>query len=109
MRNTIRVAAIACLLCAASPLAEAQPVTGFYVQGGAGLSLPQTQTATVAPSGGAGSAAATANAAINPGAAESGSAGVGIGNGLRLEVEGLHTGALSDGGPSAAKVGGGDP
>ena len=87
--------------------AEAQPVNGLYVQGSAGLALPQQQSlsqpslpASAQPSATASSAAAAANAAINGGAGtvQSGSAGWGFGNGLRMEVEGVHA---AQGGGSA--------
>jgi hypothetical protein len=78
--------------------AAAQPVTGFYVQGCAGLDLPQQQTLGMSPPASAqgqapaSSAAAAANAAINGGAGgvQSGSAGWGFGNGMRMELEGVH-------------------
>ncbi len=80
--------------------AAAQPVTGFYVQGSAGLDLPQQRTLGVAspPAASAqgpapaSSAAAAANAAINgdAGGVQSGSAGWGFGNGMRMELEGMH-------------------
>ena len=83
--------------------ASAQPVSGFYVQGDAGLALPQAESLSLPaspPKTAQPSAAATANTAINSraGMAQSGSAGWGFGNGLRMEVEGVHTGQ-----------GGGDP
>jgi len=76
--------------------AQAQPVSGFYVQGNAGLALPQQQSITLpstVPSTPDASAAANADAAINPklGAAQSGSAGWGFGNGFRMELQGVHT------------------
>jgi hypothetical protein len=81
---------------AGAAAAEAQPVSGFYVQGSAGLALPQQSPvvpSSSAPAPSPGSAAAAAAAAINPGpgAAESGSAGWGFGNGMRLEIQGIHT------------------
>ncbi len=77
--------------------AEAQPVSGFYLQGGAGLALPQQQSLSLPagqPTATQPSAAAATNAAINSraGAVQSGSAGWGFGDGLRVEVEGVHTG-----------------
>ncbi len=84
--------------------AAAQPVTGFYVQGGAGVALPQQQSLSLSsprPASPATSASAAANAAINGdmGAAESGSAGWGFGDGLRVELQGMHM----------KEAGGGDP
>ncbi len=81
--------------------ANAQPVTGFYVQGSAGLALPQQQSLSLSspppaspqmPAGS--SAAAAANTAINgdSGAVQSGSAGWGFGNGFRMELQGMHAG-----------------
>jgi hypothetical protein len=92
-----RVAIVAIALRAAGVGdAEAQPVSGFYVQGSAGVALqqqPPIAPSSAMPSTSAPSAAAAANAAINgsPGAAESGSAGWGLANGTRLEIEGIHT------------------
>jgi OmpA-OmpF porin, OOP family len=90
---------LACAVFSLSAVAaSAQPVSGFYVQGGAGLALPQSQPLSLPPAsqpnGAQPSAAAATNAAINSraGAAQSGSAGWGFGNGLRMEVEGVHTG-----------------
>jgi hypothetical protein len=74
--------------------AQAQPVSGFYVQGSAGLALPQqTSVSQSPPPQSSSSAAAAANAAINsdPGTSQSGSAGWGFGNGLRMEVQGFHS------------------
>lgn len=71
--------------------AAAQPVTGFYVQGDAGLALPQQQSMSISPASPT-SAAESANAAINggTGAAQTGGVGVGLGQGFRVEVQGMH-------------------
>jgi len=89
------VSALLVLLLSAG-LARAQPVSGFYVQGSAGLTLPQQQSIglpSAQPDAGGTSAAATAEAAIDgkADAAESGAAGWGNGHGLRMEIEGFHT------------------
>jgi OmpA-OmpF porin, OOP family len=92
----MKLAIVFAALMLTAAAARAQPVSGFYVQGNAGLTLPQQQSITL-PSTGPGtpqnSAAANADAAISSklGPAESGSAGWGFGNGLRMEIEGVHT------------------
>ena len=91
----MKVAPALAVLMLAAAAAHAQPVSGFYVQGSAGLTLPQQQSINLpsAPSGEQPSSAASADAAINgkPGVVQSGSAGWGFGNGLRLEMQGVHT------------------
>jgi hypothetical protein len=94
------VLAFVVLIWMLAATAEAQPVTGFYVQGSAGLAFAQQHSLTQSPappassetSGSETSAAAGANAAINGtgGAVQSGSAGWGFGDGFRMEVEGIH-------------------
>jgi OmpA-OmpF porin, OOP family len=92
----MKVAIVFAGLMLTAAAARAQPVSGFYVQGNAGLALPQQQSVTLpstVPTTPQTSAAANADAAINSklGPAESGSAGWGFGNGLRMEIEGVHT------------------
>jgi OmpA-OmpF porin, OOP family len=89
---------LACAVFSLSAVAaSAQPVSGLYVQGGAGLALPQAQSLSLPasqPNTAQPSAAVAANTAINSraGTVQSGSAGWGFGNGLRMEIEGVHTG-----------------
>ncbi len=94
------VLAVLVLIGMLAATARAQPVTGFYVQGSAGVALPQQQSLSqsspppassqVQPT--TSSAAAAADAAINgdAGGTQSGSAGWGFGNGFRMEMEGVH-------------------
>jgi OOP family OmpA-OmpF porin len=88
------------ILLAVAAAAQAQPVSGFYIQGSAGAALPAQQSVnlpasswTTPSSSTAPSAAVAANAAINAGlgSAQSGSVGWGFGNGVRMEVEGVHS------------------
>ena len=92
----VAIVFVAGLMLTAPAAARAQPVSGFYVQGNAGLALPQQQSITLpsaVPATPQTSAAANADSALNSklGPAESGSAGWGFGNGLRMEIEGVHT------------------
>ena len=98
--EVMKVALALFILSLIAPGAVAQPISGFYVQGSAGLTLPSQQPLGLAsgpPSASDPSAATTAGAAINnkAGATQSGSGGWGFGNGVRLEVEGVRA---SDGG-----------
>jgi OmpA-OmpF porin, OOP family len=65
-------------------LAAAQPVTGPYVSGGAGVNLLQDQTIAAAPS----LREPKRTALFDPGFAGQVSLGYGLGNGLRVEIEG---------------------
>jgi OOP family OmpA-OmpF porin len=65
-------------------LAAAQPVTGPYVSGGAGVNLLQDQTIAAAPS----LREPKRTAVFDPGFAGQVSLGYGLGNGLRIEIEG---------------------
>jgi OOP family OmpA-OmpF porin len=81
------------VLMSTAAAALAQPVSGFYLQGSAGLTLPQQRTISL-PSAQPNSpetSAAAAGAAIGgkPGVADGGSLGWGFGNGLRMEMEGV--------------------
>jgi hypothetical protein len=84
------------ILVSTAAAAAAQPVSGLYVQGSAGLALPQQQTVSLPasqPSPSQTPAAATAGAAIGgkPGVEDSGSLGWSLGDGLRMEIEGVST------------------
>ncbi len=68
--------------------ARAQPVSGFYVGAGAGISLLQTEHAQVGPVGDSGVAPTAAKISFNGGVVGIGSLGYSLGNGLRVELEG---------------------
>jgi OmpA-OmpF porin, OOP family len=76
----IRSALLAATLLALPLAAQAQPVTGLYVGGGAGLNIMQNEDFT-SPGGGG-------HLAFSPGVATVLSLGWGFGNGLRAEIEG---------------------
>jgi OOP family OmpA-OmpF porin len=95
MRNgAISIFLASLLFACASSESHAQPVSGFYVAGGAGVDLSQSQTIDSGPvaGGDSGSAAERAAAAINrPSLTAIGSAGWGFGDGLRMEMQGVHS------------------
>jgi hypothetical protein len=82
--------------------AGAQPVSGFYLGGAGGVTLPQGHVdAKPAP-----------NLSLDPGPAAVGSAGYGFGNGVRAEVEGDYRSnaiAGARGGPATGGFNGGQP
>jgi OmpA-OmpF porin, OOP family len=69
--------------------AAAQPVTGIYVGGGAGLNWQQSQKVLAGPTFIGDSVGAGNKLRYESGVAASGM-GYGLGNGLRLEVEGIY-------------------
>jgi OmpA-OmpF porin, OOP family len=69
--------------------AAAQPVTGIYIGGGAGLNWQQSQKVLSGPTFTGDSVGAGNKLNYEGGLAGSGSLGYGLGNGLRLEVEGI--------------------
>jgi len=83
-KNTLLAASF---LLAVPQLAQAQPIAGLYVGGGAGVNFLQNEKIE-------GSSLphhmGSANTAFQPGWAGVGSVGYGLGNGLRLEVEGNY-------------------
>jgi OmpA-OmpF porin, OOP family len=70
--------------------AAAQPVTGIYAAGGAGLNWQQSQKVLSGPTFTADSVGSGNKLTYESGVAGSGSVGYGLGNGLRLEVEGIY-------------------
>jgi OOP family OmpA-OmpF porin len=81
----LRSALLAATVLAAPVAVQAQPVTGMYIGGAAGLNFLQNEQ--VRPSPGLGTPKLKANF-LNPGLASEASVGYGLGNGLRLELEG---------------------
>jgi outer membrane protein OmpA-like peptidoglycan-associated protein len=83
-KNTLLAASF---LLAVPQLAQAQPISGLYVGGGAGINFLQNEKIE-------GSSLphhmGSANTAFQPGWVGVGSVGYGLGNGLRLEVEGNY-------------------
>ena len=81
----LRSAIVVTTLFATPIAAMAQPITGLYVGGGAGLHAPQDPKAsTLGPGFGAGTIGLKENFGFNSNLA----IGYGIGNGFRFEVEG---------------------
>ncbi|WP_426956867.1 OmpA family protein [Muricoccus radiodurans] len=91
---SLKKALLAATMLSLPIVAQAQPVTGLYIAGGAGYNFLQNSTGSV--SGGA--AQALANVGIGSGVRTEfdagwvalGSIGWGFGNGLRLEIEGNY-------------------
>ena len=81
----LRRAIFATTLLATPVAAMAQPVTGLYIGGGAGLHAPQTPKATAS---GPGFGTSTVKLKEDFGFNANLALGYGLGNGLRLEVEG---------------------
>jgi outer membrane protein OmpA-like peptidoglycan-associated protein len=79
----IRSALLAATLLALPLAAQAQPVTGLYIGGGAGVNIMQDETVKSAAFPGG-----SAKVETNVGAAGVLSLGWGFGNGLRAEIEG---------------------
>jgi OmpA-OmpF porin, OOP family len=77
----IRNALLAATILALPLAAQAQPVTGLYIGGGAGVNIMQNEDLTFSDGG-------KGHLAFSPGAAAVLSLGWGFGNGLRAEVEG---------------------
>ena len=89
-----RVALTATVLAAPTLIlateAAAQPVTGIYIGGGAGLNWQQSQKVLAGPAFTGDFVGAGNKLNYDSGVAASGSLGYGLGNGLRLEVEGIY-------------------
>jgi OOP family OmpA-OmpF porin len=83
----LRSAIIATAVLATPVVAMAQPITGFYVGGGAGLQIPQNSTGSLVgtqPHAGGN----TAKLNEQPGFNSNVAVGYGLGNGFRFEIEG---------------------
>jgi len=83
-----RNALVAATILALPVAAKAQPISGLYVGGGAGVNimLDENATANVPHFG-----SVSGNLPSHPGAAADVSIGYGLGNGLRMELEGAYT------------------
>jgi OOP family OmpA-OmpF porin len=79
-----RNALVAATILALPLAANAQPVTGLYIGGGAGVNIMQDETAKI--TAGAGSAGGHLQPRVGPAVAVS--LGYGLGNGIRAEIEG---------------------
>jgi len=103
LRNALLAATVLAAPFAVSHAASAQPVTGYYVAGGAGLDIAESQKAKDIYANGAQSPD-EARIDLNNGFTGEGSVGYGFGNGWRIEVEGdyIHNGA------DKIKIGGDD-
>jgi len=82
-RNTL----LAATLLAAPLAANAQPITGLYISGGAGAGLMFDEDAKI--TGGGKTTGGWLRSRVGP--EFYGSAGYGLGNGFRAEIEGLYT------------------
>src|SRR5690349_1144475 len=83
MPMSFRKTLLAATMLALPLAAQAQPVTGLYVAGGAGVNWHPNVTADLAPG-------ATQRVESSLGWVAVGSIGWGFGNGLRLELEGNY-------------------
>jgi outer membrane protein OmpA-like peptidoglycan-associated protein len=88
-RNALAAATIMALPVAAT----AQPVTGLYIGGGAGVDIMQDETAksVIPPRGAVPGRPVKGKLESNVGPAVDLSVGYGLGNGFRAEIEGLYT------------------
>jgi OmpA-OmpF porin, OOP family len=85
LATTAFATSLAAALFVTTDAAMAQPITGPYISGGAGLLLPENPTFTpLSPGFGSG----TKTYDENPGFQGMAAVGYGIGNGVRLEIEG---------------------
>jgi len=80
-----RNALLAATILALPVAAKAQPISGLYIGGGAGVNIMQDEDAKITGSGG-GSASGHFQSRVGP--AFDLSLGYGLGNGLRVEIEG---------------------
>jgi OOP family OmpA-OmpF porin len=98
-----RNALVAATILALPVAAQAQPLSGWYIAGGAGANLMLDENVKVNSVGGSGSGhfKSTVGPALDL------SVGYGLGNGLRAEVEGLYTYNAFNGVSGGGATGGG--
>lgn len=100
-----RNALVGAVILALPLAAQAQPITGLYVGGGAGVNIMQDESSTVTfPAAPAVSAAGHLPSDVGPAVAIS--LGYGLGNGLRAEIEGDYRYNTFSGSTGGGAVGG---
>lgn len=104
MRSALLAAPVLTLAFGAAPV-QAQPISGLYIGGAAGIGLLEDQRVrSFVPSAAVKVAPSGSTLSYRTGWAGVGSIGYGLGNGVRLELEGDATGNDLSKGPAVAGV-----